>query len=189
MEGLGVAPPRRCCNCRNCTECSFRAHELSLEKQYEYQVIESKIKYNEAEQRFHVEYSFLQDPSILSNNYNQVVKIAEREEKRLEKEGALDRFNDAFDGMIKHNALVELTQHDMNMWDGPVHYVSTQHVINEDSPTTSFRIVTNSSLSDKNGVSVNSICMKGPNTLSDQWDVTTRWRMYEKAMCSDVTKA
>ena len=31
--------------------------------------------------------------------------------------------------------------------------------------------------------------MKGPNTLSDQWDVLTRWRMYEVALCSDITKA
>ena len=188
-EGFGVAPPRRCGNCRNCTECSFRAQQLSQEKQYELQVIESKVKYNEAQQCFYVEYPFIQDPNILSNNHKQVVKIAEREEKRLEKEGLLDRFNDAFDNMISHNALVELKQEEIDMWDGPVHYVSTQHVVNEESPTTSLRIVTNSSLSDKNGVSVNSICMKGPNTLSDQWDILTRWRMYEVALCSDVTKA
>ena len=31
--------------------------------------------------------------------------------------------------------------------------------------------------------------MKGHDTLSDQWDVLTRWRTYEKALCSDVTKA
>ena len=36
---------------------------------------------------------------------------------------------------------------------------------------------------------MNNILMKGPCALSDQWDVLTRWRMYEKALCSDVTKA
>ena len=36
---------------------------------------------------------------------------------------------------------------------------------------------------------MNGILMKGHDTLSDQWDVLTRWRTYEKALCSDVTKA
>ena len=31
--------------------------------------------------------------------------------------------------------------------------------------------------------------MKGHDTLSDQWDVLNRWRSYEVALCSDVTKA
>ena len=51
------------------------------------------------------------------------------------------------------------------------------------------RIVTNSSLSDRKGVSLNGILMKGHDTLSNQWDVLIRWRSYENALCSDVTKA
>ena len=91
--------------------------------------------------------------------------------------------------MIQYGALVELSPDEMAMWDGPTHYVSLQHVINEDSTTTPIRIVTNSSLSDRCGISLNGILMKGPNTLCDQWSILNRWRSYEVAMCSDVTKA
>ena len=91
--------------------------------------------------------------------------------------------------MLAHGALVELHDTELEQWDGPTHYVSLQHVVNEDSPTTPLRIVTNSSLSDRKGISLNGILMKGHDTLSDQWDVLTRWRSYEKALCSDVTKA
>ena len=69
-----------------------------------------------------------------------------------------------------------------------MHYVSLQPV-ETDSPTTPYRICTNSSLTSKNGLSLNSILMKGPNTLSDLWEIVTRWRNYEVALCSDVTKA
>ena len=74
----------------------------------------------------------------------------------------------------------------MAAWSGPVHYVSLQHVKNPKSATTPLRVVANSSLSDRNGTSLNSIMMKG---LTNQFDVIARWRDYEEALCSDFTKA
>ena len=91
--------------------------------------------------------------------------------------------------MIGYGALVEIFQEEIDSWEGAEHYVSLQHVLKEDSPTTPLRIVSNSSLSDKRGISLNSILMKGPNTLSNLWEVLIKWRMYEKVFCSDVTKA
>ena len=75
------------------------------------------------------------------------------------------------------------------MWDGAAHYISLQDVQNEDSDTTPLQIASNSSLSDRKGLSLNSILMKGPNTLSDQWSILNKWRSYEIGLCSDVTKA
>ena len=70
-----------------------------------------------------------------------------------------------------------------------LHYISLQYVLNEHSPTMPFRIVGNSSLSDKRGISLNSICMKGLNTLSNQWEILYIWRNYEVCMRSNITKA
>jgi len=91
--------------------------------------------------------------------------------------------------MLTKGSLVEVSPEEMNMWDGSVHYISLQDVINDDSETTPLRIVSNSSLSDRNGLSLNSILMKGPNTLSDQWIILNKWRSHEVALCSDLTKA
>jgi len=118
-DNMGVAPPRRCGNCRNCKECSFKVHALSLKDQYESQVIESKISYDQTINQFVVSYPFTQDPSILPNNKGQVIKIAEREEKRLSKLNLLDAFNKEFDKMIAHGALVELHDTELEQWDGP----------------------------------------------------------------------
>ena len=33
-DNMGIVPPKRCGNCRNCMDCSFRGHMLSLKEQY-----------------------------------------------------------------------------------------------------------------------------------------------------------
>ena len=186
---LHVEVPRRCNNCMNCDECSFLGHLLSLREQYEHQHMKQNVSYDETEKVFKVKYPFLEDPSILSNNVHQAIKIGEREERKLFKEGLMDDFNTEFNKMISCGALVKLSKGDMESWTGPVHYVSLQHVLKPESTTTPLRIVTNSSLSDRNGNSLNSILMKGPNSLSDQRDVLSRWRTYECALSTDITKA
>ena len=186
---LYVEAPRRCNNCMNCKDCTYRGHQMSLREQYEYQVMQDNVTYDNVEKVFKVKYPFTEDPSILTNNFWQVVKIGEREEIKLAKEQLTDEFNGEFERMIEYGALVELGEDDINAWTGPVHYVSLQHVVKPESTTTPLRIVTNSSLSDRNGNSLNSILMKGPNSLSDQRDVISRWRCYEVALSSDFTKA
>ena len=189
QDALGVSPPRRCGNCMNCDDCGYRSHKLSHKELYEYLEIESRVHYVEDSQCFRVSYPFSEDPAILPNNKNQVIRIAERLERQLMKNGRLSNFNSEFDRMLSRGTLVELSQEEIDMWEGPVHYISLQHVQNDESPTTPDRIVGNSSLSDKRGISLNSITMKGPNTLSDQWDILCKWRSREVGFCTDISKA
>ena len=120
-DNLGILPPRRCKSCQNCKECSFRGHMLSQEDQYQYQVLESKVHYDKDSESFTVTYPFTEDPKILPDNERQVIKIAEREENRLIKAGLLEEFNNEFDKMIRHWALVELVMEERNMWKEPKH--------------------------------------------------------------------
>ena len=110
-------------------------------------------------------------------------------EKKVLREGSLDEINTEFDKMLALGALVELSESEMKSWTGPAHWVSLQPVLKPESETTPTRLVTNTSLPDRNGNSVNSILMKGPNSLSDQRAVVSQWRCYEQAISSDVTKA
>ena len=89
---------------------------LSLKEQYETQIIESKIHYDPTSEQFKVSYPFTQDPSILPNNKVQVIKIAEREERRLVKTGLLDTFNGEFQKLLQYGALVELSETELSMW-------------------------------------------------------------------------
>ena len=186
---LQVEAPRRCNSCMNCKECVYQGHKMSLVEQFEYNVMKNNVVYDEVEKVYRVTYPFTEDPSILSNNFHQAAKIPEREEKKLVKENLLEEFNKEFDKMIAFGALVELSREEMNSWKGPVHWISLQHVRKPESPTTPLRIVSNSSLSDRNGNSVNSITMKGPNPMNDQREVVSTWRCYDEALSSDLTKA
>ena len=186
---LHVEVPRRCNNCMNCEECTFQNHLMSLREQYEHQMMKENVTYDEVEKVFKVKYVFLEDPSRLSENLHQAVKIAEREERKLLKEGLMDDFNAKLLEMISYGALIELSNNERSSWTGPVQNVSLQHVMKPESTTTPMRLVTNSSLPDRNGNSTNSFLVKGPNPLSDQRDVLSRWRSYECALSTDITKA
>jgi hypothetical protein len=67
----------------------------------------------------------------LADNYGQVVRIAESEEKKLNREGRMTEFNELFQKLQDLGALEEISDKELMQWRGPVHYVSLQHVINE----------------------------------------------------------
>ena len=53
---------------------------MTVQEQYEYKVMEDNVEYEEATKSWKVKYVCTEDPSILTNNINQVIKITEREE-------------------------------------------------------------------------------------------------------------
>ena len=144
LENLGVDAPRRCEGCRNCRECSWRSQSLSRKEAFELEYIEKCVDFKDG--RFHIQFLFLVDPHELADNFHQVVKIAEVEERRLLKEGRLGEFNELFLELPKLGRVVEICNFELRSWSGPVHYVSLQHVIDENSNTMSLSIVSNSSL-------------------------------------------
>ena len=189
-EGLGVEPPRRCGDCRGCQKCSFRGQQHTERETMEYKAIEQGIRLNKERGCFEVQYAWQDDPAKLSDNLGQVIKIAESEEKKLAKEGLTEEFNEKFEEFIKLGTLEELSQHEMDSWVGPSHYVSIQHVLKPENKTTRMRLVINSSLKcPKTGLSLNDMMMKGPNVLGDIWELLMRFRGYRYGLISDISKA
>ena len=91
LDDLGIVPPRRCPNCKGCTECSWRGQKLSKQEAFELEYIEKCVEFEEG--KIKVKFPFLVDPHELANNYHQVVKIAESEERKLEMEGRMNQIN------------------------------------------------------------------------------------------------
>ena len=188
LDDLGVEPPRRCQSCRGCKECSWRGQELSRQEAFELEYLEKCVEFTGG--RFHIKFPFLVDPRELSDNYNQVVKIAESEERKLLRDGYMDRFNELFTKLEDLGVVEEISQAEMSAWKGPVHYISLQHVIDESSASTPLRIVSNSSLKTPgNPHTLNGILAKGPNMLSDPYKILIRFRTYLRGLNSDVSKA
>ena len=68
---MGEEAPRRCAKCRGCTQRSLSGQLQTEKEAREYQMITGGIRLNEETNKFEVEYSFIDDPKKLSNNFRQ----------------------------------------------------------------------------------------------------------------------
>ena len=190
-EDMGEFTPKACNDCRKCLQCSFAVRATSRKEQMELSYISQGVRYDEATKRFQVSYPFLEDPKeALTDNRKQAIAYSISLEKTLSKKQLTDTFNEEFQKFVDNGSLSELSEDEMRNWTGPIHYLPMQMVHNEESATTPFRIVTNSSCKDPvTKKSLNDILAKGPNMLSDPWEILLRFRNYKYALATDVTKA
>ena len=184
-ECLGVLPPKRCGKCLRCKECSESGLLRSRKEQEELEMLKSGVTLKDG--RIYVKYPFVRDPSCLPNNRAAVVRIAEKQEKRLIKSGFLEEYNKELKKYLDRGAAIKLSEEELANWKGPTNWIS-HHAVITDSVTTPIRIVTNSSL--KNGSwSLNECLARGPNSLNSMLDIALRFRCHEVGMVFDLTKA
>ena len=79
---------------------------MSQREAWEYSKYEDGIVYDPNSGRFNVKYVFIDDPRKLRNNINQALKIGEVTEKRLIKEGLIEKADEVFDKMLEAGAIV-----------------------------------------------------------------------------------
>ena len=189
-EALGCEAPRRCADCRGCSECGFRGSNMSQKEALELRMMEDGICFDDSIGKWRIKYPFLQDPRVLGNNYRRVLRMMETLERRLDKLGEVEAANEVFNKMVENGALEEISANELKLWSGPVHYLPFQAVIQPKSVTTPLRLVTNSSLVDPStGLSLNSILAKGPMYLNDMWEMLVRFRHQECGLTGDISKA
>ena len=114
--------------------------------------------------------------------------MAEKLEVRLKREGRLTEFNDEFQGFLDRGAIREVTNSELENYDGPVQYVSHHPVFKEGTGSTRLRIVSNSSLPNS-GSSLNDCLPKGPNNINDAFKVLVNFRSYTAVLVLDISKA
>ena len=107
LDDLGIEPARRCSSCKGCKDCSWRGQKLSKQEAFELDYIEKCVEIQDG--KFQVKFPFLVDPKELADNYYQVVKIAESEERKLEREGRMSDFNELFQKLQDLGAMEEIT--------------------------------------------------------------------------------
>ena len=190
-DEMGNYIPKSCSNCRKCSTCTFAGSSITQKERIQLEYIERGIEHSEEENIFRVKYPFLEDPrEALTDNRSQAVAYAMSLEKKLEKHNLREKFDGEFDKFLETKSLREIEPSEMKRWAGPVHYVPLQLVVNPDSQSTPFRIVTNTSCKDpKTGKSLNDILAKGPNLLSDPYKILLRFRNRKYAISTDITKA
>ena len=93
--------------------------------------------------------------------------MAEKVERDLLRDGFHAVYNEQVQSVLDRATAVKLTQQEMDEWAGPVNYI-THHPVLKDSASTPVRMVSNSSFGNP---SLNSILMKGPNSLNSMLDI------------------
>ena len=97
--------------------------------------------------------------------------------------------NKVFQAMIGAGAVEEVSEQELRSWEGPVHYVPIQYVINKGSASAPCHLVTNSSFNNSQGLSLNGMLAKGPKILGDMWSLLVRFRNYDLGLVGEVSKA
>ena len=184
-ECLGVLPQKRCGRCLSCTSCSDPGLLHSRKEEEDLLALKKGIKLVNGQ--LQVNYQFKKDPRSLPNNRDTAVKIAEKLEQKLIKEGNREYYNQEFQKYVDRGAAIKLSQEELDSWRGPVNYIS-HHGVEQDSVTTPLRIVSNSSLKN-GGKSLNDCLITGPNSLNSMFDCMLRFRAYEHGLVYDLTKA
>ena len=185
-ECLGVLSPKRCGKCIRCTECTDPALVHSRKDQDDLEMIKKGVKLVNGQ--IEVSYYFSRDPHCLPNNRATVIKMAEKQERRLVKIGKMEAYNKEIQKYIDRGGVVKLSKQEMEEWKGPVNYISHHGVDQPGSATTPLRVVTNSSLNN-GGRSLNDCLPRGPNSLNPMLDITIRFRCHEVGIIFDLTKA
>ena len=187
-EGMGVLPPPRCDSCLSCLRsgaCSDKNHTHSVKKQAELELIQSKMELKNGE--VWCQYPFIKDPASLSYNRASAVKVAERVERGLIKDGLYATYNEQIKSQLDRGVAVKLSEDEIASWSGPCQYVS-HHPVLKDSVTTPVRVVSNSSFNNA-GNSLNKCIASGPNSLNPMIDVMLRFRCWPIAVQFDLAKA
>ncbi|NRA93174.1 MAG: hypothetical protein HRU26_10915 [Psychroserpens sp.] len=188
VEELGVRPPPICKSCKSCQICKPASQFLSLKDYREMNVIKSKLSYDSQCQCWIASYPFLKDPGILTDNYDSAYRaLKRRENKLLKNEKLKESYNEQVLDFINRGVLRKLTKKELKDWHGPVRYVD-HHEVFKIGSTTPLRIVINSSFCDKGEPSLNDILMKGPNILTNLFEILVRWRIYPVAFTGDISK-
>lgn len=137
-DNMGVLPPRRCCRCMSCSVCTDAALIHSQKEQDELELLQKSIKLENGQ--VNVSYPFLQSPECFPNNRDSAIAMAIKQEARLKKKGALEKYNEELYKYITRGILVPISEQEKSEYQGPVNYIS-HHAVEKQSPTTPFRIV------------------------------------------------
>ena len=163
---------------------------ISREKEMVVQRVEDLLTYDKTSNKVTVEYPWTEDIYKLTDNLRQAKDFQASVERRLLRDGNLDFYNSELQKFIDRGALSKLSQEEMDAYQGPVSYVTHHGVAKPGSTTTPLRIVTNSSLKNRNaGLSPNDCMQEGPNSLGSLLEMLLGFCMYEVALVYDMSKA
>ena len=196
-DQLGLNTDPKCSSCLKappCKQCNLLNQPSSYREQTEGKLIKESMIFDQEKKQITVSYPFLKDVNKIfaPENSNRYIaeKLAVNLRKSLTKDKLLEVYTESFLDMEKRQAIRELTEGEMKEWEAagnPINYCS-HHLVQNDSKTTPYRSVCNSSLT-HNNTTLNAMLPKGPTAISNLLHVLMRFRAKPFVVICDLSKA
>ena len=187
IEGLGVTCTPKCGSCK-CGTCHPGGKSMSLKDEVEYNMIESKLRFDVSKGRWMAEYPWIRSPTELKNNRKVALAVLESTERRLGRnEEHKVVYSKQITDMLDRNAARQVTEEELARYMGPQFYLSHHAVMKPHSKSTPCRIVFNSSARYM-GLSLNECLAKGPSLLNILLGILIRFRENQIAFIGDISK-
>ena len=164
---------------------------MSKKEAAELVMIEQNVTLDPSNKKMMIRYPAKGDLSQLKDNRRQAIGCAAAQERKLAKNKTRELYNAEFQGYVDRGVFKEISEDEMQAWDGPVNYIPHHGVPKPSSVSTALRVVSNSSLRNdqSGGTSYNDLLVKGPNSLQPLLQVQADFRTLLNVVTRDYAKA
>ncbi len=175
LHTAGTKCTPKCVRCL-CKGCPANG-KYTMEEERELDIIEKGLSYDEKGKRWVAVYPWIRDPYKLPNNINTAMTRLRSTERRLHRLGEeyARIYHQEIEDMQKRRVAVKLTEHDLERYDGPTHYIPHHEILKPESGFTLLRIVFDSS-TQYCGHRLNEYWAKGSNMLRSIIGMLLRFR-------------
>ena len=187
VESLGVRCIPLCGRCK-CGKCHPGGKPMTIEDEDDYELICSKITFNQQRGRWEAAYPWKEDPSRLPYNKSVAMAVLKSLEKRLkgvEHQGEL--YCKEMRRMSDSGVAREISNEELESYKGTKYFLTHHPIWKPESKSTPCRPVFNSSKKYKN-VAMNDLLAKGPSLLNKLPGVLLRFRRGKIAFAGDISK-
>ena len=190
LEELGTTPAPVCLRCRGCRDCTFRRRRLTPSEQEVVARVEKGMKIDSVAGIITAEYPWKKCADRMLDNRLQAQRIQETMERHMVSLGTHQGFVEEMNKAVRDGKVRKLSVEEMDVWHGPVNYITTFAVIKPESVSTKTRVVSNSAMRNaRSRLSLNDCMAVGPNALCELYDCLIFWRAVEVALMVDLQKA
>ena len=184
-EVTGTVIQPQCGGCK-CSRCPIPGMKYNFKEQQEYNVIQKNLFYNEDQERWFTEYPWLTDRSALPRNDKAALQSLYSLERSLQKKPELaEAYCQQIRAMVERGAAVELSQEELQSWEGDYYYLPVLGVVKDGE----LRVVFDASRKQCGFPCMNDCIMKGPECfMNNLGSVLLGFRNGRVAAVADICK-
>merc|ERR1711867_285771 len=120
LEDLEPEPRASCRSCKRltkeCPQCSYRGGKFTLEELESVEQMQGEMFHDEEAQVIKVSYPFKPEADHQPNNFRQIRTIQENIERRVEKDGLREAYNEEIRKMVEVGSVRKLSKSEMEEW-------------------------------------------------------------------------